>query len=358
MTKGIAGHHGDGRARRGSSPAGKSAAELASPRWWWNTATKIILGAGALATALAAVLSFWPSPDPADSASLSVVGLTRMPISEYQQRSASLEPARATAPSIKPIPDQPAVQVTIRLAGSSVSPATNSPIAGGSSTPPNTELLSPTEPSTSSKTEDPSESASPTHSPTPSKSPPSSSGPPKKPGKIGTAPPFDPSILTRELQRRAPELDLGCFSKKPPTCVILPALLPTAVAPNGATVPPAEAASRIVAVLKETRTGGKQPDGKVEPLGMKISVNIEAIGLRGQPLRLSWSVLQRSGDVPLPDAWLRTNSSYHLEATTDRDTGTVDFWVPIPKAEGQYFVSLVLTANGTALTVAESKDFG
>jgi hypothetical protein len=131
-----------------------------------------------------------------------------------------------------------------------------------------------------------------------------------------------------------------------------------AIDSQGQAVTPAVAAERIVTVLKETRTVRRRADHKVEPLGMRVGVNVEVFGLRGQPLRLSWSVLQRSGSVPLPDPWLSSTVGYRLQPSSDRDTGTLDFWVPLPKASGQYYVSLILTSNGTALTSAESKDFG
>jgi hypothetical protein len=128
--------------------------------------------------------------------------------------------------------------------------------------------------------------------------------------------------------------------------------------PQGHAVTPAVAAEQIVAVLKQTRTVSRRADDMVEPLGMRVGVNVEVFGLRGQKLLLSWSVLQRSGCVPLPDPWLSSNVGYRLQPSSDRDMGHYEFWIPVPKASGQYFVSLILTTNGKALTAAESKDFG
>jgi len=93
-------------------------------------------------------------------------------------------------------------------------------------------------------------------------------------------------------------------------------------------------------------------------VGLRISVNLEVVGLRGEPLILSWSVLQRSGDTALPKAWRSTNLGYRLQATSDKDSGNVDFWVPMPKARGQYYVGVVLSTNEARLAEAESPDFG
>ncbi len=89
-----------------------------------------------------------------------------------------------------------------------------------------------------------------------------------------------------------------------------------------------------------------------------MSVNLEVIGLRGQPLLLAWSLFQRSGKVPLPKEWRTTNAGYRLQATSEHDTGNVDFWIPLPKAPGLYYVSVTLATNGVRLTSAESQDFG
>lgn len=61
-TSGV-GHQGPGRHRH--PDAKLSPNDL---RWWWNRATKSILGAGALATAVGAVLALFASHATANSA--------------------------------------------------------------------------------------------------------------------------------------------------------------------------------------------------------------------------------------------------------------------------------------------------
>jgi len=280
MNKRIAGHRGAGDSRSGFSFSEQHKPDVTSPRWWWNSLTKAVLTIGGLATALAAVVNFWPEPDQEDKGDIVVVGLSEMQISEYQRRSISLEP-------VKPRDVAP-------------SPAT------------------------------------PKAAPTPA--------------------PVDVSILAQEFAK-ASAVDAGCLLKKPP-CSAIWCLVLTPDAPGDVAVSAADAARHIATVLKETRTGTQQSDGKAEPLGVRISVNIELTGLRDKQLALTWSVFKRSGYAPLPDEWLRAFYSYRLKASTDHDTGTVDFWVPIPKAAGKYFVSVVLTKDGTQLHSAESPDFG
>lgn len=127
--------------------------------------------------------------------------------------------------------------------------------------------------------------------------------------------------------------------------------------PEGNVVTADEAADRIIAVLKETRTVRDRSRDKVEPLGVRVSINVKLVGLRGKELRMSWAVLQQSGKTPLSDAWLNTNSGYLLEANFDTDTTNVDFWVPIPKARGEYLVSVTVHDGSQRLAYAESPVF-
>jgi len=97
----------------------------------------------------------------------------------------------------------------------------------------------------------------------------------------------------------------------------------------------------------------------VEPLGVRVSADLRLEGLRGEQLRLSWSVLQRSGKTPLPAAWLKTNYGYIIEPVSDSDTVNVDFWVPRPKARGKYLISVTVIDEGNRRIAAdESRVFG
>ncbi|WP_132153062.1 hypothetical protein [Kribbella antiqua] len=169
---------------------------------------------------------------------------------------------------------------------------------------------------------------------------------------------FDSHAVTHEIQKQrlVPKSNV-CYETDCSRRVFSQNVISAAIDAQGETVTPALAAKRVAAILKQTRTVRRHVDHKVEPLGVRVVVNIEILGMRGQPLLLSWSVLQRSGNVPLPDDWLSSIIGYRLQATSERDTGSVDFWVPLPKSPGVYFVSMTLTTAGTPLTSAESKDF-
>jgi hypothetical protein len=89
------------RAARSSGTPG-----VETGRRWWNRITGAILTLGALAGAITAILSFWPSPDPEDRAEIKQpVQLTSVrPAKEYGQK--SLAALRAQDEAAKRLKDQ------------------------------------------------------------------------------------------------------------------------------------------------------------------------------------------------------------------------------------------------------------
>lgn len=148
-------------------------------------------------------------------------------------------------------------------------------------------------------------------------------------------------------------------------------IAPMSVDTEGNPVAPAVAAERVVELLRDARsTGGEKPEGekpegekpggekpKGEPLGVVVSADLELAGLRGEPVLLSWSMWQQGGKKRLYGNWLNSNLAYRLKATTDRDTTTLDLWVPLPKSRGPYFIRVSLTAAGSVLASADSPPF-
>jgi hypothetical protein len=102
--------------------------------------------------------------------------------------------------------------------------------------------------------------------------------------------------------------------------------------------------------------GGGSP--KWQPLGELISVDMELVGLQGQPVVLSWSIFQKDGPSHLSAKWIGNFVAYRLDATTNDDTGTLEMWIPLPKQHGPYFVRLTLiTGAGASLASMDSSLF-
>jgi hypothetical protein len=352
--------------RSSRSSAHQASPPKPPPPRGWTRLTKIILGAGALAAAITAVLtlvlSLLPSPDPQDIARfISVRALSQVPLNEFHQRSAVFK-----SESAKHVSKQGSSLVVAAL-GQTSAPSTQN--SAPSTAPPS----SPTTTASASETATPTGTATPsaTTSPTSTTSP------------IGTATPSPTSTPTSAASPSGgirfllpPGLSFGAaatyahqvadlIGDKGFPFIPLPVLAPVATDEKGDLVSPEVAAKRLIGVLGHTRAVSETPrdqhEGsgqKREPLGELISVNMELMGLRGQPVFLSWSIFRVGGHNNLFGRWLSDFVAYRIEGTTDDDTGTLPMWIPLPKGPGPYFIRLTLTTSGAGLASKDSDPFG
>jgi hypothetical protein len=54
---------------------------------------------------------------------------------------------------------------------------------------------------------------------------------------------------------------------------------------------------------------------------------------------------------------LNERLAYRMEATSDHDTASVDFWIPLPKSRGPYFVRSRLAVGDSTLATTDSPSF-
>jgi hypothetical protein len=330
-----------------------------------------------LATAIGAIVALWPSPDPEDSGRfVSVRVLPGIPLSEYHERFEGLVPQ--SAGTLR----QPAQSGDpVRLAAHGLLRSTTGEPAPGEPTP--------DEPTPTPGTPD----STPTGTPTPDTPFPTSQTPgtPTPATPTPGTPTWDPEVLStydvlspdvpvpipsgmsREdtgkqadlvftnVRAALPQLELPfepmSLVPGPSTGSLFQIYVSTAVKADGSMLPPEEAAERLVELFGEIRTVGGLPSGKLEPLGVVVTADLELSGLRGEPVLLSWSIWQLGGEARLFGQWLATNPAYALEATSDKDTGSIDVWVPVPETPGPYIVRLDLTTEGARLASADSEAF-
>jgi hypothetical protein len=117
-------------------------------------------------------------------------------------------------------------------------------------------------------------------------------------------------------------------------------------------------ANAIAAALNETRTVPGQ-DGRLEPLGVAVTVQVTVTGLEGEEADVTWSLRHGDGGR-LPHVWLRNRPVIHLTGEAESDSGSAEFWVPLPKRpRGPYFVRIgMYDADGTPLTFANTDRIG
>ena len=325
----------------------------APPWWrrWWNRTTAIIITLGALAAAIGSILALLPKPDSEDSARFTAVRVTSgVPLGEYRQRSAVMVPYRSGRDEGRQRDrgaQPPVAQLAWASAHKPLLPAgllatvgrlQSDPTTSSATTTSVTTTSAPTTTSVTTTTFDGVSS--------------SSQG-------FVVPPAFqqeDLGAYTKQVFKRVEAQDPGVKGCEQQEDCTLRRFVPQSTDEKGNPVPPDVAAERVIKLLSQVRrTSGEKPKG--EPLGVVVNTNLELVGLRGKPVLLSWSMWQQGGKKRLFGNWLNTNLAYRLVATTDHDTGTLDMWVPLPKAPGSYFIRVKLTADRSPLASADSSLF-
>jgi len=92
-------------------------------------------------------------------------------------------------------------------------------------------------------------------------------------------------------------------------------------------------------------------------LGVVVRSDIVLVGLKGKKVTLSWSMWSKDGSKRLSGDWLNDTLAYELEATTARDTASVELWVPLPKQVGKYIIRSTLRIDGSDIASATSDEF-
>jgi hypothetical protein len=120
---------------------------------------------------------------------------------------------------------------------------------------------------------------------------------------------------------------------------------------SGNKVDPTVAAERVVKILEDPRKTARQ-----EPLGAIVMVDVPLSGLKDRPVSLTWAMWNATDGSRLP-GWLIERLAYELRAGTDRDSATVDLWVPLPTAGGRYIVDVRANVDGHGLAHGTSTPF-
>ena len=392
------------------------------PPWWKRIAksfarlgvvTKIIIGAGAIAGAITAILAlvlpFLPKSSPENVARfISVEALAPIPLNQYLQRSTVINlrsayySLEANPPHLDTvvvgqsppelIPRDATSTTSIPTLTPTTAPTqtpTSTPTATSTPTPASTPTPTPT-PTSTANTSSPCASTSETAPSAAAATPDCTTAPVGAGSRAGTGspntgikslPPLGMSPrqvvayannVASLVQRINPGLHFSpCLFPKS-DCVSRIINITGCLNKSTSRFPSAVACAEKAAGLLsgDTRslgTGSQSGGGSggsqggsgshLQPLGELVSADLELAGLKGQPVLLSWSIFPENDSTQLPGKWLGEFVSYRLVATTDDDTGSVAMWIPLPKQRGPYFVRLTLATRTADLASADSGPF-
>jgi hypothetical protein len=108
------------------------------------------------------------------------------------------------------------------------------------------------------------------------------------------------------------------------------------------------------------RVRGIERDGRNEPLGAVVQVDIALVGHRDRDLLLSW-ILHRV-DGPGTDTLPEWHHAYRLRPTEDTDAATVNVWIPLPSEPGPYIAQLAVSdpdvPEHASLAATRTEPFG
>ena len=335
-----------GTHRRGGSRT-LPAEDTKAPSWLRRISAGV-LGAGALAAAISAVIGLWPSPDPVDKVTITSAHLSwPEPLSAYgsatgddsgtaaplgAQPTLGAVPARYTTTSAPP-PSAGRTSSTTTTASSSTS---STPTATGST-------------GTTGRSSSPT-STSETYEPSTTEDTPEVATPTVEPPDVLRLPPSVRDHFYEEIVADPALAEYALPPHLPGESVVFICWGSNVVGKDGQPVPPAQAAQQFAARLADVRT---QPvEGRLDPLGVRVTVDMEIEGLRDQPLLLYWRMVPAGGTTPLAPDWGRPTASYIVTAGTERDTATIEVWVPLPEAAGPYELDLLVGEQSAGLPLA------
>ena len=116
-------------------------------------------------------------------------------------------------------------------------------------------------------------------------------------------------------------------------------------------------AKALLAVLKNTRARSVS-SGRTEPMGVTLSFDLELEGFSGSKAMVRWSLFDAGARKRVPRDWLVNRRALELQPEAAFDRESSEFWVPLPKRRGPFFVRLtVYNEEGERLTFADSKSF-
>jgi hypothetical protein len=116
---------------------------------------------------------------------------------------------------------------------------------------------------------------------------------------------------------------------------------------------------QLAKVFRGTRTAPAQSDpSKRDLIGATINFNVSLTGFDGESADVRWSLYSQSRRRPVPRDWLRNQRALLLRGEAEKDSGSGEFWVPIPEVRGPFFIRIgVYNAAGTRLDYADTPSF-
>jgi len=122
-----------------------------------------------------------------------------------------------------------------------------------------------------------------------------------------------------------------------------------------------QSANKFLRALRGTRVRrSSSASGSVtqEVLGVTVSFDLQLEGLKGRHSYVRWSLYSARGNRRVPRDWLINRRVLSLQGKANEDRASKEFWVPLPRAKGPFFVRVsAYDDQGSRLTYEDTKPF-
>jgi hypothetical protein len=294
----------------------------------------VVVGAGAVAAAIGSIVALWPDPDPAQQAKLTNISVDPQSLDEYELRHRAERGEEANRA-------EPLVLAAYLLAQTETEGTTTEETTTEETTTDETTTEETTEETTTDE-----------------------DGGPDTEGDIVTEPlpsPEQRARLNRGLdlaldEPSVPELDLGVCSEElsDPSCG-LRSTMTYLLRPQSA-VTAVVVAERLAELFEGIRASDE--DVPPEPLGVTVNFDVSLTGFEGDEAEIRWSLYSARGGGAVPRDWLRNQRVLSLQAEAQKDSGSGEFWAPLPSREGSYYIRFgVYDEDGDRVTYRNTRRF-
>ena len=298
----------------------------------------VVVGAGAVAAAIGSIVALWPDPGPAQHAKLTNISVDRdVTLQEWEDRHRGENDAQANT-------GEPMLLAAHQLAQAETDGMTTTEDGTTQEETPTDETT--TDGTTTDGTTTDEEDG------------------PEAEGDIVTEP--MPSAEQRARLNRGldlaldepsvPDLDLGVCGEElsEPDCGLRSTM--TYLLRPQSEVTAQVVADRLAELFDHLRTSVQ--DVPPEPLGVTVNFDVSLTGFQGDEAEIRWSLYSARGGAAPPRDWLRDQRVLSLKAEAEEDSGSGEFWAPLPSREGSYYIRFgVWDEDGDRVTYRNTRRF-
>ena len=116
------------------------------------------------------------------------------------------------------------------------------------------------------------------------------------------------------------------------------------------------AAKDLLKVLRGTRER-QLPGDTPEPVGVTLNFDLTLEGYEGKRVDVRWSLYNADDGVRVPRDWLVNRRALVAEPDAPSERASSDFWIPLPRQRGPFFVRLTAYDGESRIARADSKPF-